>query len=123
MAYNKIAYNKNQLLLALEKTLGIISVACKTCNISRKSFYNYLEADKEFAEKVRAIEETQADFVESQLLKAIKNDDTTAIIFYLKTKGRKRGYTERQELDLTTKGESLTPTVNFVINGVVKDGD
>ncbi len=39
------------------------------------------------------------DFMESRLLKAIDKGNVTAIIFYLKTKGKDRGYIEPQEID------------------------
>ena len=42
------------------------------------------------------------DFAESQLHSQIKDGSTSATIFYLKTKGKKRGYVEKQELDLTS---------------------
>jgi hypothetical protein len=44
------------------------------------------------------------DFAESQLYKQIKDGSTTATIFYLKTKGKQRGYVERQQIDIN-KGQ------------------
>ena len=38
------------------------------------------------------------DFAESQLHKQILDGSTTATIFLLKTKGKSRGYIERQEI-------------------------
>jgi hypothetical protein len=107
MAFNKVAYNKNQLIEAMKKSLGIVTNACQMCNVSRETFYTYMEKDAEFKKQIEDIENTQADFVESQFMKNIKNGDTSCIIFYLKTKGRKRGYTERQELDVKLTGVQI----------------
>ena len=41
------------------------------------------------------------DFAESQLHKQIRDGNSTATIFFLKTKGKKRGYVERQEIEAT----------------------
>ena len=43
----------------------------------------------------------RSDLAENRLLEKINDYDTTSIIFFLKTKGRKRGYQEKQELELT----------------------
>ena len=47
------------------------------------------------------------DFAESQLHKQIQDNSTSATIFYLKTQGKKRGYVERQELDLSSGNEQI----------------
>ena len=53
---------------------------------------------EEFDKKVKEIENIALDFAESQLHKQISEGNTTATIFLLKTKGKKRGYIERQEI-------------------------
>ena len=46
----------------------------------------------------------------------MKDGNTSATIFYLKTKGKKRGYIERQELELNSGDNPFNVSVN--INGV-----
>ena len=37
----------------------------------------------------------------------IRDGNTQATMFYLKTKGKTRGYTERSELDISSQGEKI----------------
>ena len=95
---NKSEHIKKGLLEALEKSLGVVTTACKQVGIGRTTFYNYYNEDKEFAKKVDDIENVALDFAESQLHKQIQDGSTAATIFLLKTRGKKRGYVERQEI-------------------------
>ena len=88
---------KKVLLEALEKSLGVVTMACKKVNIGRTTFYQWLKEDEEFSKAVQDISEVALDFAESQLHTQIKEGNTSATIFYLKTKGKKRGYIERVE--------------------------
>lgn len=91
---NSEALKKAALLEALEKSLGVVTAACKAVGIGRTQFYEYMKNDEQFAESVRGMEEVVLDFAESQLHKQIKENNTAATIFFLKTKGKKRGYVE-----------------------------
>lgn len=93
---------------ALRKRLGIISLACDEVGVSRATYYNWYNTDPEFKAEADSISDLQTDFVEAQLLSLIKDGDTTATIFYLKTKGRKRGYSGKDEPPAATAPESAT---------------
>tara|TARA_R100000654_G_scaffold47822_1_gene74009 strand:- start:359 stop:715 length:357 start_codon:yes stop_codon:yes gene_type:complete len=95
---NKSEHIKKGLLEALEKSLGVVTTACKQVGIGRTTFYNYYNDDKDFAKQVDEIENVALDFAESQLHKQIQDGSTAATIFLLKTRGKKRGYVERQEI-------------------------
>lgn len=88
---------KQKFLEALAHGYGIIATACEAIGIGRSTYYRWYNADPEFKEKVDEITETQVDFVESKLMQSINANDTTAIIFYLKTKGKKRGYSDKTQ--------------------------
>lgn len=93
---------KKAMLEALEKSLGIVTSACKSVDISRETHYRWLREDSDYKAAVDALSDVALDFAESQLHKQIKDGNSTATIFFLKTKGKKRGYVERQELDVST---------------------
>ena len=95
---NKTAQHKKAILEALEQSLGVVTSACKKVGIGRTTFYDWMRSDEEFAKQVKDIEDIAIDFAESQLHKQIKGGNTSATIFYLKTKGKNRGYVERQEI-------------------------
>lgn len=80
---------------------GIITYACQATGIARRTYYNWLEKDEKFREAIEALQEETIDIVESKLLTQIDDGNLTAIIFYLKTKGKKRGYVEAVEQNVT----------------------
>jgi hypothetical protein len=110
---NKTEHSKKKVVDALEKSLGVVTTACKIAEVSRTQFYQWLKDDEDFAKKVLEIENVTLDFVESQLHKQIKENSTAATIFFLKTKGKKRGYIERQEIDHTTQGEAIGSSIDL----------
>ena len=109
---------KESLLKSLEQSLGVVTVACKKADIPRSTYYKWLNNDEAFAKQVRDIENVALDFAESQLHTQIGDGNTSATIFYLKTKGKKRGYIERQEIT----GADGMPT-NFQIEIIDKTED
>lgn len=106
MAKHNAKLYKAQLLIALEKNLGIVTAACKEVGISRDSYYDYYNNDEEFKRKVDDINEIAIDFTESQLFKKIKQGSERSILFFMKYKGRKRGYTD--SMDITSGGKTIT---------------
>jgi len=100
MESNKIQHTKKALLEALEKSLGVVTTACKQVGIDRTTFYRYYNNDNDFKNKVDDLSNVAIDFAESQLFKQIQDGNPTSTIFYLKTKAKKRGYIERQEIEM-----------------------
>ncbi len=101
---------KKMFLKILEKTAGNISASCKQVGINRQTYYNWLNKDKKFKQEVDSIQEGLIDFAESMLMKKIKDGDTTSLIFFLKTKGKHRGWSEKLEV----KHENQAPVINVI---------
>ena len=98
---------KKPLVECLKKHLGIVTNACEEVGIARKTFYEWYREDADFRAEVDDLKEVSLDFAESKLLESIDSGSDTAIIFYLKTKGKARGYVERQEVDHTSNGSAI----------------
>jgi hypothetical protein len=91
--------HKKAMIEALEKSLGVVTTACRSVGIARQTHYEWIKEDEVYKKEVEDIADVALDFAESKLHKKIGDGDTTATIFYLKTKGKKRGYIERSEVD------------------------
>lgn len=74
-----------------------LSATAKALNVDRKTLYKRRQESAELDSQMTDVEESLLDFTESKLMQQIDASNLTAIIFYLKTKGRRRGYIERQE--------------------------
>ena len=128
MAKDKIttSLQKATMLESIEKTLGVITQAAKLAGITRQAHYQWMQQDPEYKAAVEAITEVSLDFAESKLFELMQGafsqtvtrdgeivnikdaPNTSAIIFYLKTKGKHRGYVERTEQAIDLKSINIT---------------
>lgn len=90
---------------------GIVTYACEKTGISRETYRQWKMKDPKFKAACEDVSEMTIDVVESKLLNKINEGDTTSIIFYLKTKGKHRGYVERVENNV-----SLTPFEDLMMS-------
>jgi len=90
-----------------------VSATCAAMQISRQTFYRHMNEDPEFRTQIDEAFEAVLDNVESKLLSKINEGDTTSLIFFLKTKGKKRGYVERQEIT-GANGDGLDVKVEVI---------
>lgn len=83
----------------LKKT-PIVQIACEKASIARATFYRWRKTDKDFAQKVdKALSEgvnLVNEMAESQLISAIKDQNMTAIMFWLKH--HKQVYSNKLEI-------------------------
>ena len=82
---------------------GNISECCRQCNIGRQTFYEWMKNDVQFKQDFEDAEDSLIDFAEGKLLNLIDERNPTAIIFFLKTKGKERGYIEPSYLNIEGK--------------------
>lgn len=87
---------KKTFIEALHSNFGNVTKACESCGVSRFWYYSHIKEDEEFKSHCENIDEYIIDTVENHLFQQIKDNNTTATIFFLKTKGKKRGYTEER---------------------------
>ena len=91
---------KEAMVQALERSLGIVTTACRAVGISRQTHYNWMKSDVEYRERCDELENVALDFAESQLHAQIKSGVPSSTIFYLKTKGKGRGYIDKQQIEI-----------------------
>jgi len=85
---------------AMEKNLGIVTTACKQVGIVRSTHYEWLKTNKEYRKQIRDIENVALDFAESHLHKQIAKGNPLSTMFYLKCKGKKRGFIEQNIVEI-----------------------
>ena len=105
------------------KATGNIKFICEQIGIDRSTFYNWVDNDPDFKAAIDAEREGLIDFTESKLFNLINDKNPTAIIFFLKTKAKHRGYVERQEHDHAGKIETGGEFVFRVVDHEKEEGD
>lgn len=94
----KQKFTVEQILAAIPGTAGFPVAIAKRLDCSAQAIRDYAKRYPTVAAALHNERENTTDFVENALLSAIKDGNVTAMIFYLKTQAKARGYVERQEV-------------------------
>lgn len=113
---------KELIVEQLRKT-PIVQIACEKVDISRATYYRWRKDDKDFAraadEAIHSGVQLVNDMAESQLLAAIRDQNMTAIIFWLKS--RHPAYTTRLQVTAKTDNDDpLTPEQEEIIKEALR---
>ena len=92
--------SKEAFIIAYKENFGNITIACESAGVGRGQYKAWCEKDPDFRQRLAEIEpeEIMLDFGEHKLMERVAKGDTLATMFLLKTKGKRRGYIERQEV-------------------------
>ena len=92
--------SKEAFIIAYKENFGNITIACESAGVGRGQYKSWCDKDPDFRQRLAEIEpeEIMLDFGEHKLMERIAKGDTLATMFLLKTKGKRRGYIERQEV-------------------------
>ena len=71
---------------------GNITAVAQTLRCSRETVYKRLRQSEELRDRLAEAREAALDRAEQFLFEKCEAGDTTALIFFLKTQGRSRGY-------------------------------
>ena len=102
--------SKEDYINAIHKSRGLLTAAADALGCTRGAIYEAAKKHPEIQQAIEEARERTTDVAEGKLFQKINEGDNTAIIFYLKTQGKKRGYVERQEVT-GAEGTELTVRV------------
>lgn len=83
---------------ALREYNGNMAAVSRKFGVTRVAVWLYVEAREHLKQIVAEEKETLVDDIEGSFIRNAKEGNVAAQIFFLKTQGRHRGYTERVEL-------------------------
>lgn len=98
MARKKKIPTKEALIAALKELDGNQAAAARRFGCHRSLIGKYANDDPEVRALIDDLQETFIDEAESKLYQHIREGNVAACIFFLKTRARHRGYSERLEL-------------------------
>jgi predicted transcriptional regulator len=96
--------SKKRVKDALHQTKGAVYLAAKVLGVSHTAVYKYVNGYPDIAEIKEYYDNEMVDIAELGLMDALKKKDAWAIKYTLSTKGKHRGYVERQEFTGADKG-------------------
>jgi len=121
---------KRAMISAMEQCLGIVKDATKIADVTYQAHQKWMKEDNDYAYEIKLIQEHCIDLVELKLFELIRGVNRQvvtnkgdivvikepphagAVMFYLKTKAKHRGYVERTEIT----GDEGRPIIHIAAN-------
>lgn len=94
-----VKINQKKFKDAILDSGGIITTIANRIGVTRKAIYDWLVKNPEMKDYLEQETEKILDMAEISLFSQVKDKDLGATKYILSTKGKKRGYIERQELE------------------------
>jgi hypothetical protein len=111
----KLRGKKKAMMEALITTMGNITKSAQKVGISRFTHYDWLRDDPLYKKEYEGIDDMECDFYRNALHQLVQEKNVTAVIFGLKTKGKHRGYIERQEVEHKGEAKLFNGTLNIEV--------
>lgn len=103
-----MSLSDKDIIKALKKFKGNLSMAAEYLGCERNTIYARMQKNPNIQKAREEAEERRLDLYEAAIDKAaLVNGDVSAIKYVLSTRGKKRGYSEKQEVELTGTGISI----------------
>jgi hypothetical protein len=83
---------------AIRKTGGVLAAAARALGCDRSTIHRYVNDYATVREAYEEANETNLDIAEGKLLEQVRAGDPKQIQFFLRTKGRSRGYGDKMEV-------------------------
>jgi len=93
-----VQYKTEDIIAALEKYRGGVFLAAEELGCSYKTIERRAETVNKVRETIDRHRERRSDLAELRLETGIVNGEAWAVLFQLRTQGKRRGYVERQEV-------------------------
>ena len=98
-------YNTEKFIRAIPGTGGIVTLIAKRVGCTWHTCRKWIDNHPTVLEAWNAECEAVIDLAETKAINAIKHGDAQMVRWYLSTKGKQRGYTERTEVTGADGGE------------------
>lgn len=106
---------ENQIIEAIKDSFGIVSTIADRLDVSWHTADRLINSSEATKQAYNDSLERTLDNAESKMKEMIDNNDGQMIRYYLSTKGKKRGFTEKQEIGITDKdGNDRNLNITFI---------
>lgn len=95
---NGLTNRQRKFLKVHDAKNGNVKNTCLAMNMNRSTYHVWVRDNQYFADRCEEIREGLIDEAESALRTQIREGNIAAIIFFLKTQAKHRGYVEKQEV-------------------------